>query len=121
MMMAESNMLADRDEDFNTRYASYKGWQMAVSKVKPIPRYAAEINFTKMIIESGAHNTESTIDYLIDRFLTVKIDNNKRKMLIKFLEENLGTTNIKDAESYLEDSLRMVVHLIMSQPEYQLG
>ncbi len=121
MMMAESNMMADRDEDFNTRYASYKGWQMAVSKVKPIPRYAAEINFTKMIIESGAHNTESTIDYLIDRFLTVKIDNNKRKMLIKFLEENLGTTNIKDAESYLEDSLRMVVHLIMSQPEYQLG
>ena len=121
MMMAESNMMADRDEDFNTRYASYKGWQMAVSKVKPIPRYAAEVNFTKMVIESGAHNTESTIDYLIERFLTVKIDNNKRKMLIKFLEENLGTTNIKDAESYLEDSLRMVVHLIMSQPEYQLG
>jgi hypothetical protein len=121
MMMAESNMMADRDEDFNTRYASYKGWQMAVSKVKPIPRYTAEVNFTKMVIESGAHNTVSTIDYLIDRFLTVKIDNNKRKMLIKFLEENLGTTNIKDAESYLEDSLRMVVHLIMSQPEYQLG
>ena len=121
MMMAESNMLADRDEDFNTRYASYKGWQMAVSKVKPIPRYAAEVNFTKMVIESGAHNTETAIDYLINRFLTVKIDNNKRKMLIKFLEENLGTSNIKNAESYLEDSLRLVVHLIMSQPEYQLG
>ena len=121
MMMAESNMLADRDEDFNTRYASYKGWQMAVSKVKPIPRYAAKVNFTKMVIESGAHNTEAAIDYLINRFLTVKIDNNKRKMLIKFLEESLGTNNIKNAESYLEDSLRMVVHLIMSQPEYQLG
>jgi len=74
-----------------------------------------------MVIESGAHNTEAAIDYLINRFLTVKIDNNKRKMLIKFLEENLGTNNIKNAESYLEDSLRMVVHLIMSQPEYQLG
>ena len=25
------------------------------------------------------------------------------------------------AESYLEEPLRMLVHLIMSQPEYQLG
>jgi hypothetical protein len=121
MMMAESNMMSDRDEDFNTRYASYRGWQMAVSKVKPIPRFAAEINFTKMVIESGAHSTDDAVDYLINRFLTVKIDNDKRKMLIKFLEENLGTDNIKNAESYLEDSLRLVVHLIMSQPEYQLG
>ena len=37
-MMAMSNRMADRDEDFNTRYASYRGWQMAVEKVKPIPR-----------------------------------------------------------------------------------
>jgi hypothetical protein len=42
-------------------------------------------------------------------------------MIISFLEENLGTNNIIDAKSYLEDSIRMVVHLIMSQPEYQLG
>ena len=27
--MSMSNMMADRDEDFNTRYASYRGWQMA--------------------------------------------------------------------------------------------
>ena len=121
MMMAESNMMSDRDEDFNTRYASYRGWQMAVSKVKPIPRFAAEINFTKIVIESGAHSTDDAVDYLINRFLTVNIDNDKRKMLIRFLEENLGTSNIKNAESYLEDSLRLVVHLIMSQPEYQLG
>ena len=121
MMMAEGNMMADRDEDFNTRYGSYRGWQMAVSKVKPIPRHAAEINFTKMIIDSGAHNTVEAVDYLINRFLTVKINNKKRIMIISFLEENLGTNNIIDAKSYLEDSIRMVVHLIMSQPEYQLG
>ncbi len=94
---------------------------MAVSKVKPIPRHAAEINFTKMIIDSGAHNTVEAVDYLINRFLTVKINNKKRIMIISFLEENLGTNNIIDAKSYLEDSIRMVVHLIMSQPEYQLG
>ena len=36
-VMAESNMLADRDEDFNTRYGSFRGWQMAIQRVKPIP------------------------------------------------------------------------------------
>ena len=35
--MAESNQLADRDEDFNTRYGSFRGWQMAIQRVKPIP------------------------------------------------------------------------------------
>ena len=79
------------------------------------------INFTKMIINSGSQNTEEAVDYLLDRFLTVKISNEKRNMIIKFLDDNIGTNNIIDAESYLEDSLRMVIHLIMSQPEYQLG
>ena len=40
-MMAVSNIMADRDEDFNTRYASYRGWQMATEKVKPIPESSA--------------------------------------------------------------------------------
>ena len=42
-------------------------------------------------------------------------------MLVNFLNQNLGTTNLQEAKSYLEDPLRMLVHLIMSQPEYQLG
>ena len=58
---------------------------------------------------------------LNNRFLTVKINDDKRIMIINFLNENLGTNSIIKAKSYLEDSIRMVVHLIMSQPEYQLG
>jgi hypothetical protein len=30
--MAESNMNADRDEDFNTRYGSFRGSQMAIER-----------------------------------------------------------------------------------------
>ena len=121
MMMAESNMMADRDEDFNTRYGSYRGWQMAVSKVKPIKRDTININFTKMILNSGATNTNEAIDYLLKRFLTVDIDESKKKKLINFLNENLGTSDLQEAKSYLEDPIKMIVHLIMSQPEYQLG
>jgi uncharacterized LabA/DUF88 family protein len=121
MMMSEANMMADRDEDFNTRYGSYKGWQMAVSKVKPIVRDTININFTKMVLNSGAKNTSEAIDYLIDRFLIVKLNDKKREMIISFVNNNLGTENIIQAETYLEDSLKMALHLIMSQPEYQLG
>src|SRR6202049_621666 len=34
---AESNLNADRDEDFNTRYGSFRGSQMGVERVKPLP------------------------------------------------------------------------------------
>ena len=53
--------------------------------------------------------------------INVKINNEKRTMIISFLNNNLGTNNIIEAKTYLEDSLKMVLHLIMSQPEYQLG
>ena len=46
-MMAESNMMADRDEDFNTRYGSYRGWQMAIERVKPIPRDTAQLDLDR--------------------------------------------------------------------------
>src|SRR5207247_4913264 len=48
--LAEANMLADRDEDFNTRYGSFRGWQMGIERVKPNPRHAATIALTNIII-----------------------------------------------------------------------
>ncbi len=120
-VMAESNMLADRDEDFNTRYGSFRGWQMAIQRVKPIPRHTAQINLSKMIIDQNISTTDQVIDYFIERFMRVKPGVAARTMLITFLTEELGTTNILDAESYMEDSLRMTLHLLLSQPEYQLS
>ena len=120
-IMAESNMLADRDEDFNTRYGSFRGWQMAIQRVKPIPRHTAQINLSKMIIDQNISTTDQVIDYFIERFMRVKPGADARTMLITFLTEELGTSNILDAESYMEDSLRMTLHLLLSQPEYQLS
>jgi len=120
-VMAESNMLADRDEDFNTRYGSFRGWQMAIQRVKPIPRHTAQINLSKMIIDQNISTTDQVIDYFIERFMRVKPGVDARTMLITFLTEELGTTNILDAKSYMEDSLRMTLHLLLSQPEYQLS
>lgn len=120
-VIAESNMLADRDEDFNTRYGSFRGWQMAIQRVKPIPRHTAQINLSKMIKDQKITNTLEVVDYFIERFMRVVPGADARAMLITFLSEQLGTTSIIEAESYMEDSLRMTLHLLFSQPEYQLS
>ncbi len=120
-MLSESNMSADRDEDFNTRYGSFRGWQMAIEKVKPIPRDIAKMDLARMVLEQHPQNTTQVIDYLIRRFLRVPPDESTRQKLIAFLNKELGTTDIAVARTYLEDPLRLVLHLIMSQPEYQLS
>lgn len=119
--MAESNMLADRDEEFNTRYGSFRGWQMAIERVKPISRHTARINLSAMVMDQGLGNSSDVVDYFIGRFMRVKPGADSRLMLIDFLSDDLGTSDIVAAQSYMEDSLRLLLHLIMSQPEYQLG
>lgn len=120
-VIAESNMLADRDEDFNTRYGSYRGWQMAIDRVKAIPRDTASVELSRMVGDAGLEDTTEVIDYLIHRFMRVAPGDDVRQMLVAFLDEQLGTSDIATAETYMEDALRLVLHLLMSQPEYQLA
>jgi hypothetical protein len=117
---AESNKNADRDEDFNTRYGSFRGSQMAIQRVKPIPRDTAQINLSKMVLDQHLTNSTQVVDYLIHRFMSVPPSDEARQKLITFLNQDLGTSDIAVAQTYMEDSLRLVLHLIMSQPEYQL-
>jgi len=119
--LAESNMLADRDEDFNTRYGSFRGWQMAIEKVKPIPRQAARIDLSRMVADAGLKNTTEVVDYFVRRFMRVAPADEKRRILTSFLDGELRTSDIAVAKTYMEDSLRLLLHLIMSEPEYQLS
>lgn len=120
VVIAESNMAADRDEDFNTRYASYRGWQMAIEKVKPIQRDVARLDLSGMVRQNKLVNTGQVVDYFLARFMRVQPAADARTRLIKFLDTDLGTSDIARADTYMEDSLRMLTHLIMSLPEYQL-
>jgi hypothetical protein len=119
--LAESNMLADRDEDFNTRYGSFRGWQMAIERVKPIPRQTAQVRLTKPLIDAKLKNTTEVVDYFIRRFMRVPPADDKRKAMIAFLNKELGTSDIEVAKTYMEDSLRLFLHVLLSEPEYQLS
>jgi hypothetical protein len=118
---AESNLNADRDEEFNTRYGSFRGSQMAIERVKPIPRDTAQVKLAQMVLNEHLKNTTEVVDYLLHRFMRVPPSDSTRHKLVVFLNKELGTADITVAQTYLEYPLRLLLHLIMSQPEYQLS
>ena len=111
----------ERDELFNTRISSFRGYEQAMRKLIPTPRRAAQIDLTQMILASGSATTSEAVDYLLHRFVRVPVSTDTRDALITLLDEELGTTDINRASTYMEDPLRMVSHLIMSTPEYQIN
>ena len=110
----------ERDELFNTRVSGYQAWAQTVRTLIPTPRGAAQIDLTQIIMDSGSETTGEAVDALLAQFLRVPISSDLRDALVAFLDEELGTSDLARAETYMEDPLRMVTHLIMSTPEYQI-
>ena len=117
---AMANVLADK-EDFNTRYGSLNGWREAVRKVKPTLRVPAQFNLSNLVLSAQPSTTTEVVDVMLGRFLSMPLAEKSRLALIGFLDSELGTSDIGRAETYMEEPLRLLVHLIMSTPEYQLA
>ena len=120
-MSSTSMQMADRNEEFNTRLASYRGWQMALERVKPIPRTTARLELARMVLGDGCHPAAEAVDNLLRRFVVAPVTPAARARLIGFLEQALGTADVQAARSYLDEPLRQTLHLILALPEYQLG
>src|SRR5262245_7165522 len=119
--MSEFDRVAlERDEKFNTRVSGYIGWEQAARKLIPTPRDAARFDLTSLVLTSGAKTTAEAVDYLSWRMLRVPAAKETRDALVAFLTKELGTESVDRAKSYMEDPLRMTVHLLMSTPEYQV-
>jgi hypothetical protein len=110
----------ERDEKFNTRISGYIGWEQAARKLIPTPRDAARFDLSAMVMAGGATSTAEAVDYLLWRLLRVPAAGATRDALVQFLTNELGTDSLERAKTYMEDPLRMTVHLVMSTPEYQL-
>jgi hypothetical protein len=110
----------ERDENFNTRISGYIGWEQAARKLLPTPRDAARFDLTEIVLANGVTTTAEAVDYLAWRMLRVPAAKAVREALVAFLTNELGTDSIDRAKTYMEDPLRMTVHLIMSTPEYQI-
>jgi Protein of unknown function (DUF1800) len=119
-MSAFDRAMLERDEQFNTRVSGYIGWQQAARKLIPTPRHAAQFDLTRLVLDSGSRTTGEAVDYLLWRMLRVPTSPATREACIAFLTKELGTDSLDRARTYMEDPLRMTVHLIMSTPEYQI-
>jgi hypothetical protein len=117
---AESNMMVDREEDYNTRYAGYKGSLDAFERTKLIPRQPAVMNLTSMTQAAGADTVGKVVDHLAGRFLSVTLAPKDRAVLLDFLRKKVGSDEVRAGES-LEESLKELLYLVLSTPEYQLG
>jgi len=117
---AEANMMADRDEDFNTRYASYRGYVLAYERTKPIPRRVADVSLTSMMAAAHADTVDGVVEHFVRRFLRVPLAEKDWKVLVDFLREKLHGSDVHPSET-LEPALRELLYLVLSLPEYQLG
>jgi hypothetical protein len=118
--MSMSNQ-GDRDEDFNTRLASYHAWRKAIEKVKPIERATAQLNVSAMLRAAKCQTTDDAVAHLAQRFLSVKLSADVQQRIAHMLAQDLGTRQLSEADSYMEDALRNALHVILSLPVYQLG
>jgi uncharacterized protein (DUF1800 family) len=117
---AESNKMVDRDEDYNTRYGGYAGSLLAFKRTKLIPRQPAAIDVTAMITAAHADTVDKVVDHLLHRFVSVPLAEKERALLVTFLRDKLGSSTVHPSET-LEASLRELLYLVLSTPEYQLG
>jgi len=109
---AESNAQLERDEDYNTRYASYRGYVAAFERTKPIPRHVAELNLSAMLTAAHATTPEAIVDHLTRRFLSVPPTQKERGVFIDFLRDRSTTS---------ESDLRELLYLVLSAPAYQVN
>ena len=79
-----------------------------------------QFDLTRIVLDSGSKTTGEAVDYLLWRMLRVPTSPTTREACIAFLTKELATESLDRARTYMEDPLRMTVHLIMSTPEYQL-
>jgi len=109
---AESNAQVDRDEDYNTRYASYKGYLMAFERTKPIPRRVADLSLVSMIAAAHASTADAVVDHFAKRFLSVPLPAAERSAFVEFFKGKSLTD---------ESALRELLYLVLSAPEYQVN
>ena len=115
------SMQADRDEDFNTRLASYHAWRKAIEKVKPIPRDTVQLNLSQLLRNAHCKTTAQAVDHLLMRFVSVPVSDAVKHQLTALISDDLGTTDLNIADSYMEDAMRNLLHVMLSLPAYQLG
>ncbi len=111
--------MAASDEAYNTRYASWHGHSEAMRAVRPAPSDPPQLDVLALV--DGLETSEEVVDSLCRRLLRRPLDEPDRRALIRFLDDQLSGAALAASTSWIREPLRLLVHLILSTPEYQLS
>ena len=116
-----SSMLADADEDYNTRYGGYRGYVLAYERVKLVSRRPAEFDLASLVRSAGAETPAGAVDHLLLRFLRTPVPAEARNGLVRHLDKELGPDGLSGSPSDVADALLSTLYIMLCSPEYQLG
>ena len=54
-------------------------------------------------------------------FFEVSLEQEVLDQLVDFLEQEIGGSDLRSSDGFLEEPLRKLLHSMLSLPEYQLG
>lgn len=108
-------------EQYNLAVGVYTGHVQANDRVKPIPRTLAEVDVAGMAQAAGVETVKEAVDYFSRRFLRVPLSEQRRDAVLNYLEDANGSDRLNYGAADVEETLRRLLHLILSAPEYQLA
>ena len=88
--------------------------------MKVVPRHPAEVSLARIVEAAHADTADKVVDHFVRRFLSVPLAEKDRTVLVDFLRKEAGSDDIRPGAT-LEASLRRLLYLVLSTPEYQLG
>jgi len=107
--------------EFDLGLGVYNGFVQTFERVKAVPPTPPKLDLAAMAQGGGLETAGDAVDFFERRFLRIPLDERDHAALVEFLEQRLGGARIDYRSAALEESLRELVHLIMSTPEYQLS
>lgn len=107
--------------DYDLKLGVRNGYVKAFERVKETPRTPARINLTAMAKGAGVKTADETVDYFVLRFLRLPLAADDRAAMVEYLKKQWGGEQINFGSAAVEKSLRELVHMIMSTPEYQIS
>ncbi len=107
--------------DYDLKLGVRNGYVKAFERVKETPRTSAKLNLTAMAKGAGVKTADETVDYFVLRFLRLPLADSDRAAMVDYLKKQWGGAQINFSAAAVEKSLRELVHMIMSTPEYQIS
>jgi hypothetical protein len=80
-----------------------------------------QLNLSQLLRRADCKTTAQAVDHLLQRFVSVPVSDAVKQKLTALISDDLGTTDLRIADSYMEDAMRNLLHVILSLPAYQLG